>query len=97
MQRALKIDEVSFGKDHSNVARDINNLAKLLYATNRLSEAEPLSQRATLIFARSLGWEHPNTKTMLENWAIILRELGKQPDVELAKLRARVQGAANAT
>ena len=37
MRRALAIDEKSFGPEHPNVASDLNNLAGLLQATNRLS------------------------------------------------------------
>ena len=47
MRRALAIDEASYGPDHPNVASDLNNLAQLLQATNRLGEAEPLMRRAT--------------------------------------------------
>jgi hypothetical protein len=36
MRRALAIDEARFGADHPNVARDLNNLARLLHDTNRL-------------------------------------------------------------
>ena len=35
-----EIDEQSFGPEHPDVARDLNNLALLLQATNRLEEAE---------------------------------------------------------
>ncbi|MGZ8908018.1 MAG: DUF4062 domain-containing protein, partial [Methylobacter sp.] len=42
MRRALAIDEISFGVNHPTVALDFNNLAQLLQATNRLTEAEPL-------------------------------------------------------
>ena len=45
MRRALAIDEQSYGPDHPNVAIDLNNLAQLLQATNRLGEAEPLMRR----------------------------------------------------
>ena len=45
MRRALAIDEASYGPDHPDVAIDLNNLAQLLQATNRLGEAEPLSRR----------------------------------------------------
>jgi len=62
MRRALKIDEDSFGQDHPNVARDLNNLAQLFKATNRLVEAEPLMRRAVEIFEASLGVDHPNSK-----------------------------------
>ena len=46
MRRALEIDEASYGLDHPGVATDLNNLAQLLQATNRLAEAEPLISRA---------------------------------------------------
>ena len=39
---ALEIDEQILGPEHPDVARDLNNLAALLQATNRLPEAEPL-------------------------------------------------------
>lgn len=35
MKRPLAIDEHIFGPDHPKVARDLNNLADLLKATNR--------------------------------------------------------------
>ena len=60
MRRALAIDEASFGAEHPNVARDLNNLAQLLQATNRLAEAEPLMRRALAIDEASFGAEHPN-------------------------------------
>jgi len=46
---------------------DLNNLAALLLATNRLSEAEPLKKRALKIFEDSLGLDHPKTKTVRNN------------------------------
>jgi tetratricopeptide (TPR) repeat protein len=60
LRRALAIDEQSYGPEHPNVARDLNNLALLLQDTNRLEEAEPLLRRALAINERSLGPEHPN-------------------------------------
>ena len=59
MRRALAIDEKSYGPEHPNVARDLNNLAQLLQATNRLEEAEPLMRRALAIDEKSYGPEHP--------------------------------------
>jgi hypothetical protein len=49
-RRALAIDEATFGPNHPDVARDLNNLAQLLRATYRLGEAEPLMRRALAIF-----------------------------------------------
>jgi hypothetical protein len=36
-RRALAIDEASYGPDHPEVATDLNNLAGLMWDTNRLS------------------------------------------------------------
>lgn len=73
---SLQIDEQSFGRDHPDVARDLNNLAQLLQATNRLSEAEPLMRRALTIFATSLGTEHPNTSVVADNYRRLLGAMG---------------------
>lgn len=54
----LAINEQSFGSDHPNVAVDLNNLARLLRATNRLAEAEPLMCRAPAIDEQSFGPVH---------------------------------------
>ena len=63
MRRALAIDEKSYGPDHPNVAIRLNNLARLLQATNRLAEAEPLMRRALAIDEKSYGPDHPNVAT----------------------------------
>jgi Tetratricopeptide repeat len=42
-------------------------ILRLLRATNRLSEAEPLYRRALLIFERSFGRDHPSTITVRTN------------------------------
>ena len=55
MRRALLIDETSYGKEHPHVARNLNNLAGLLKAMNRLAEAEPLMRRAVDIWEASDG------------------------------------------
>ena len=77
MKRALAIDEKSYGPEHPNVARDLNNLAQLLQATNRLGEAEPLMKRALAIDEKSYGPEHPNVAIALNNLAPIIA--GHQP------------------
>ncbi len=80
--RALEIDEASYGPDHPNVARDLNNLALLLKTTNRLEEAEPLFRRGLQIlieFERRTGHEHPNFCSGLANYRGFLQALGKAP------------------
>ena len=58
-RRALAIDERTYGQDHPNVARDLNNLAALLWDTKRFVEAEPLFRRALAISEKCYGADHP--------------------------------------
>jgi hypothetical protein len=79
MRRALAIDEASFGTEHPEVARDLNNLARLLQDTNRLAEAKPLSRRGVeilLLFTLNTGQEHPHLNAMLGNYLGLLADLG---------------------
>jgi hypothetical protein len=90
MRRALAIDERSFGNDHPEVATDLNNLASLLQATNRLAEAEPLMRRALLIrieFTRLTGHKHPHLDTARANYRELLAALGETPDQIEQRLR----------
>ena len=80
MRRPLTIDETSFTAEHPNVARDLNNLAQLLQATNRLAEAEPLMRRALTIVIRSYGVEHPRSQTVLQNYFMLGQSLGWSED-----------------
>lgn len=55
-------------------------MARLLQATNRLSEAEPLMRRHLVIFldfTRRTGHEHPHLQAAFENYSYLLREIGK--------------------
>ena len=80
MRRALAIDEASYGAEHPLVAIRLNNLGSLMYATDRLGEAEPLMRRMVAIFLkfqRATGHPHPHRETVLANHAILLRALGR--------------------
>jgi tetratricopeptide (TPR) repeat protein len=88
MRRALAIDEASFGKDHPNVARDLNNLATLLRATKRLGEAEPLMRRALAIDEASFGNDHPTVATRLNNLAVLLQDTNRLGEAEPLMRRA---------
>ncbi len=79
MRRALAIDEASLGKDHPKAAAGLNNLARLLQATNRLGEAETLMRRVVDIFETSLGKDHPNVATALNNLASLLQDGEAEP------------------
>ena len=74
-RRALIIDEASYGPEHPDVAADLNNLAGLLRATNRLAEAEPLYRRALAIDEASYGPDHPAVATIRANLASMQRDM----------------------
>jgi tetratricopeptide (TPR) repeat protein len=82
------MDEASYGPDHPDVARDLNNLALLLKATNRLSEAEPLYRRALAIDEASYGSEHPNVAIRLNNLASLLYATNRLSEAEPLMRRA---------
>jgi tetratricopeptide (TPR) repeat protein len=88
MYRALAIDEATYGADDLNVARDLNNLAGLLQATNRLSEAELLLRRALAIDEQACGLEHPNVARDLNNLGHLLQATKRPADAEPLMRRA---------
>ncbi len=90
MRRALGIDEAAYGPDHRRVAIDLNNLARLLQATHRLAEAEPLMRRHLAIFARftkRTGYEHPNLQDAIGNYTGLLEETG----LTLEEIQQRIE------
>jgi tetratricopeptide (TPR) repeat protein len=82
MRQALEIDKQSFGENHPNVARDLNNLAQLLKATNRLTEAEPLMRQALEIDKQSFGENHPDVARDLNNLASLLKATNRLKEAE---------------
>ncbi len=72
---AVALAESRLGADHPKTAVALNNLAQLLQATNRLTEAEPLIRRALVIllaFTRDTGHRHLNLRTVFANYRGLL-------------------------
>jgi hypothetical protein len=88
MHRALAIDEASYGRNHPEVAIDLNNLAQLLQTTNRLAEAEPLYRRGSkiLIAFTDQGYQHPNLEAGIINYFGFLQAQGLSEEAIQAKL-----------
>lgn len=59
------------GESHSNLAAPLNNLAGVYYVQSKYIEAEPLYLRSLTICEKSLGINHPNTKTIRENLKLL--------------------------
>jgi tetratricopeptide (TPR) repeat protein len=78
-QRALEIDEKSFGSDHPGVAQSLSKLAWLHYNHGELTAAESLYRRSLAIRERDLGTDHPDVAQILNNLAAICLAQGR-PD-----------------
>ncbi|MGH7232443.1 MAG: tetratricopeptide repeat protein, partial [Nitrospiraceae bacterium] len=69
---ALTIREKALEAGDPELAVSLNNLAALYDSQGKYAEAEPLYQRAYTIMKARLGLNHPNTKTVLSNYAEFL-------------------------
>ncbi len=58
-------------------------------AEGHYAEAEPLYKRALAIWEKALGPEHPSVAQNLENYAVLLRESGRNN--EAIKMEARAK------
>jgi tetratricopeptide (TPR) repeat protein len=66
-----------------------------LYQRGRYQEAEPLYQRALKICEDGLGQQHPNTITVLKNYATLLRRMGWEDEalaLERTQLASSLRG-----
>ncbi len=87
-QKALELYEQQLGKEHSNVAHALNELATLYYSQGKYSEAEPLYLRSLEIRERQLRADHPDVATSLNNLALLYESQGKYSEAEPLYLRS---------
>jgi tetratricopeptide (TPR) repeat protein len=78
-ERALAIDETSYGPEHPKVATSRNNLALILKDLGDPTEARKLMERALAIDEVAYGPNHPKVATRRNNLAMILQDLGIKP------------------
>ena len=71
-EQALAIDEKQYGKEHPDVAIDLNNLGSAYYQMGRKDKARPYFQNAYAIFKKFYGEEHSHTKTV-KKWLELCR------------------------
>jgi hypothetical protein len=77
MRRALQIREESLGEDHPDVVESLNSLARLHHIQGKFDRAEPFLKRAFTICQEALGPDHPYTVVVRENYANLLRQMGR--------------------
>jgi tetratricopeptide (TPR) repeat protein len=94
-ERCLEHCEKRVGTHHPDTAASLNNLAKLLLATNQLEEAEPLMRRALAIDEANYGPDHPEVATNLNNLAQLLKTTNQLEEAEPLMRRVLAIDGAN--
>lgn len=97
-ERALRIRQLAFGDEHVLTAESLNNLALLHAAQGNAAIAEPLYQRAVAILEqmnaadRSASYRGELGR-VLDNYAALLHDTGRDTEAAALEARARVTGA----
>ncbi|HSE57709.1 MAG TPA: tetratricopeptide repeat protein, partial [Nitrospiraceae bacterium] len=78
------------GPDHVEVAVTLGNLGQLYSAQGRYTDAEPYYRRALEVREKVLGDMHPDVAKSLEEYAVLLRTMGREK--EALPLESRAQG-----
>ncbi|HOY19014.1 MAG TPA: tetratricopeptide repeat protein [Haliscomenobacter sp.] len=86
---AIAIREKALGKQHSDYAGALNNLAILYKSMGKYDQAEPLYLEAMETRKKALGKEHPNYAASLYNLALFFQDIGKYEKAELLLLEAK--------
>jgi tetratricopeptide (TPR) repeat protein len=89
-KRALAIRESVAGKEDLGTAGELQRLALLYAEQNRYPEAEPISKRALAVLEKEFGQNNPvRTLPILENYANVLRKLGRLEEAQTLETRAQ--------
>jgi tetratricopeptide (TPR) repeat protein len=76
IERALKIDEETFGSDHPTVARDVNNWGEVMRMQGNFKDAQRMYKRAIKIWETNLGVEHPQVAIGIGNLGLVMHACG---------------------
>ncbi len=76
-EETLKAAEKTYGPDHMEVAKALNNLAQLYCNQGRYSEAEPLFKQSLDMMGKTLPSNHPYKATVLNNLARLYEAQGR--------------------
>jgi len=94
LERALAIRQTALGEDDVLTAESLNNLALLHAALGDAAAAEPLYRRALSILEKTGTARGDELARVLDNYAALLHETGRDTDAEALEARARVMRAA---
>ena len=87
-KRGLGIAERTFGSEHPNVGRSLNNLAFLYHRIGKYAEAEPLYARALEIAKKVFGPDNVNVAISISNLAANYTNQGKYTEAETLHKKA---------
>src|SRR5207302_5045269 len=79
-RRSLDILERVLGPDHPEVAKPLRGWGRLDVMRDNVAGAEPRLKRALAIRMRVLGREHPETAESLQDYAGLLRHMGREAE-----------------
>ncbi len=79
LERALRINETTFGPQHPTVAKRLSNLAVVLQDIGDAAGARPLLERALRIYEKTFGPEHP-TMGIIRGNSIVCERRSMFPD-----------------
>ena len=80
-RKALVVRENNLGTNHPHTASIYFNLSKLYSILERYQEAELFCSKAVSIRQRAFGFDHPTVISTLEQYALLLRKLNKESEV----------------
>lgn len=87
-RRALDIAEAAYGPGHPTVGIRLNNLALNYQAQQRYEEAEQLFLRALALLEDLVGPPQSHLVGVLQNYGMLLREMGRPEDGAALERRA---------
>ncbi|MBI4463998.1 MAG: tetratricopeptide repeat protein [Acidobacteria bacterium] len=88
LKEAMKYAE-KFEPNDMRLALTLNYLGWLYQNQGKYAEAEAPTQRVLAVLEKSVAPEHPLIAQALENYAVVLRKLKRDPEAE--KIEARLQ------
>jgi tetratricopeptide (TPR) repeat protein len=87
-RRSQHLTEKAFGPDHPRLDGCLATLARIRIAQNRPADAEPLLQRCLSILDASVVADHPDLRTRREEYAAVLRQLGRPTETLSTSIQA---------
>jgi len=95
-KRALESAENSLGREDSEVARELNNVAVADTALGKDADAEPLFRQALKIEEKTRGMQDPHVGEIAKNLAAVLRRMGRGAEAQVYEDLAAKAGAGSA-